>query len=326
MGEEASPMDVPDTPLAEVIERHVHCIECGYDLFSLDPASRCPECGTDIALSMRGELLKFANPQWLREVRLGLILMFYTLTIGVLLSVVLGHRYGTGPIVMQVLSPPLTLAVSTLGLVGILFSTAREPSFYRATVWAGWRYLALASAAAVLLSRATIMLAQYASYHSLIPPLSPVVLAGNLIGLYAFLSCLRPLADRIPDSKLGRRLTYAKWAMTVGLLLFLPAAVLEGFVPGVTAAPNLFGRRLSALGYVCHWLDLTGGLIAVLSVVQALRVLLRFRKALRAALKEAEGMPVPVGASPGTAPNHSRRQRPHASAAHDETDMDTEQR
>ena len=60
------------------IDHHIHCIECGYDLFSLDPAGRCPECGYDIELSLRSDLLEFASPDWLSRLVQGTTVILWT--------------------------------------------------------------------------------------------------------------------------------------------------------------------------------------------------------------------------------------------------------
>ena len=47
------------------------CITCGYDLRSLPPAESCPECGTPIELSLRGDLLSHSDPAWVARLARG---------------------------------------------------------------------------------------------------------------------------------------------------------------------------------------------------------------------------------------------------------------
>jgi hypothetical protein len=47
------------------------CHHCGYDLRTLGVNDKCPECGTVVRASVRGNLLKFSDPAWLRRVATG---------------------------------------------------------------------------------------------------------------------------------------------------------------------------------------------------------------------------------------------------------------
>ena len=63
------------------------CIDCGYNLRGLKTYGRCPECGGEVAASLRGHDLRWASLPWLRTVRDGFILMKHS-TILVLVSYV----------------------------------------------------------------------------------------------------------------------------------------------------------------------------------------------------------------------------------------------
>ncbi len=57
------------------IENDLSCMICGYNLRALPPAGLCPECGTDIARSTQGDLLKFADRNWVGSVYRGTCLL-----------------------------------------------------------------------------------------------------------------------------------------------------------------------------------------------------------------------------------------------------------
>ena len=47
------------------------CITCGYDLRALEIDRACPECGTAIELSMRGDRLSLSDPVWVAKLARG---------------------------------------------------------------------------------------------------------------------------------------------------------------------------------------------------------------------------------------------------------------
>lgn len=73
-----------DTP-ASTIAGHFQCIQCGYQLAGLSPQGVCPECGTPVAESIKGDGLAFASVEYLRTIARGLFMVRWA----VLLTVVL---------------------------------------------------------------------------------------------------------------------------------------------------------------------------------------------------------------------------------------------
>lgn len=83
----------------------LRCITCGYDLRSLPTEEQCPECGTRIELSLRGDLLSRSDPVWVSRiargqsllvigVRLCLIVMVCAIVIPISLGLFLGFGLG----------------------------------------------------------------------------------------------------------------------------------------------------------------------------------------------------------------------------------------
>jgi MFS family permease len=70
----------------------VRCIICDYDLRELDPAGNCPECGTPIERSLKGDLLRYADTTWLEVVHRGLRLIAWAMwgIVAVILIMVCG--------------------------------------------------------------------------------------------------------------------------------------------------------------------------------------------------------------------------------------------
>ncbi|MCI0675176.1 MAG: hypothetical protein L0Y42_05295 [Phycisphaerales bacterium] len=78
------------------VDRDVQCVRCGYNLKSLVREGTCPECGAPIEQSLHGDLLRYADQDWLMQVVRGLVWirhsrrwMFWTV-IGLLLLLIVG--------------------------------------------------------------------------------------------------------------------------------------------------------------------------------------------------------------------------------------------
>lgn len=70
------------------------CIDCGYDLRGLPPLGRCPECATDIAISIDADLRGLASPAWLHRLRVGACFRLGMVAAAVL-SIALDKAWGT---------------------------------------------------------------------------------------------------------------------------------------------------------------------------------------------------------------------------------------
>lgn len=64
------PPTIPDARPA-LVPGGVCCVSCGYLLENLPLAGSCPECGTAIGRSLAGDLLRFGDPRYVRQLRSG---------------------------------------------------------------------------------------------------------------------------------------------------------------------------------------------------------------------------------------------------------------
>lgn len=68
---------LPDFSLVEARPERL-CVRCGYALQGLSPVGKCPECGTDAALSWREPTLAAVTPEHLASLERGLSVVLYS--------------------------------------------------------------------------------------------------------------------------------------------------------------------------------------------------------------------------------------------------------
>src|SRR5438876_3717954 len=84
-----SPAFIPP-PMPEVtddsgtVATDIACRKCGYNLRGLPISGRCPECGTPVGLSVKGDLLRFSDPGWLRALRRGVNFIIGAVVVAIL--------------------------------------------------------------------------------------------------------------------------------------------------------------------------------------------------------------------------------------------------
>lgn len=118
------------------------CIICDYDLQALDPAGKCPECGTPIERSLKGDQLRYADQNWLRTVHVGMRIIMWSVLSMVLASVLFAANIAITVLVKEtsfasiydVIAGILIwffLAIITISpwtlVVGLWLSTTSEP-------------------------------------------------------------------------------------------------------------------------------------------------------------------------------------------------------
>ncbi len=62
------------------------CLRCGYPLVGLDAGGQCPECGSPVAASRQGRLLRFSDPEYVAMLHRGVLLLLVGSIMSVLLS------------------------------------------------------------------------------------------------------------------------------------------------------------------------------------------------------------------------------------------------
>ncbi len=269
---------IEDAPTASAFISHdVPCHRCAYNLRGLPRDGRCPECGAPTRVSLQGDLLRFADPAWLRKLLLGaklpyyaLYTLFITVFVGQLSSVALRSYLGRSDLGVF----PAVYITTSIYLGGgvLLWSlwliSAPEPANRERENWhAPRRVLRVAALVAGLGLGPAVLLPLLASkgatwlLATLI--LSPFGLAG-LVGAWAMCRYMAQLADRALDAfTRGKAETYmigtfASWPLfamgaltavlrihAIGVLLLLLGAVgLLSFGVLSFALPSYLTKKL----------------------------------------------------------------------------------
>ncbi len=107
------------------------CIHCGYRLDGLHAAGICPECGRLIEDSLQGLLLRFASPEYLREVLSGLSLYLNGILamVAVMALGFAGNMYSPNNATIGAAITALGLIPSVMMILGFWKFTAPDPGY-----------------------------------------------------------------------------------------------------------------------------------------------------------------------------------------------------
>lgn len=247
-----------DTP-ATAISGHFQCIQCGYQLAGLSPQGVCPECGTPVAESIKGDGLAFASVAYLRTIARGLSMVRWAvlLTVCVFIGVLMVNVFFWANLASWWAAVGARLVyLLPLGLnaVGWYMLTGNDPMLpaERDTIS---RPIARYSALAIVLVWAvrTAFAPLPTAMASAVEFAMPALVVGHVVAAGLF---LRHMALRAPRRLIAMR---AKRVAFAGVLL----AVLLGTGIGLNAA-GLTGPR----GPVGPGGALAGGLTALMLVIR----------------------------------------------------------
>ncbi len=219
------------------------CYKCGYALAGLPLTGLCPECGTPVAESMRGVLLQFASPEYIRTVREG----YAWVLNGILASIVIGVLVAGVGVAAAIARTTwltgvgFTLAsngVTTLVGIAILYGyiklTEPDPQFTGTEKPDSARNVVrIAAGAQVAISLAALMIVvinggtPVSSFLSLLGILNILLtiaaMAAWAVQFFAMMRYVRWMARRVPDQYVVQRTEKYMWLLpvltTVGVVL-----------------------------------------------------------------------------------------------------------
>ena len=272
-------METPDASAesifdeAGVITIDTTCRRCGYNLRGLRRDGRCPECGTAVAMSLEGDLLRYADPRWVERLGRGsrLILnglaaaLLFGIIAGVVQAAASGAATATMPLAAEILAAICEVAV-LLGLVaaycGAWMVTSPDPTRAGEDRYATSRKLVRIALliglgnAAVQVALETISLPS--RLHTVASLIDTLANLAALVGWLAYLRYLMKLALRIPDGGLSKRARFLFFAF-----LLMPLAT--GFVGLIATILANLGSEWGGVGLgACLGIGFVIGMILLL--------------------------------------------------------------
>ncbi|MCH8853081.1 MAG: hypothetical protein IID41_10575 [Planctomycetes bacterium] len=270
---------------APAIDHDLSCMSCGYNLRALPSAGLCPECGTDIARSTQGDLLKFADRKWVGSVYRGTCLL--TIANGLLVICVLAMI--VFPFIVPFLSNS-TIAVTTflivlkvcsipalvLMILGVWLITKQEPRVSLTEQAASSRGIARAAVGFV-----------FVLYGLTFALTGPWHTAARLLMIVAFLvvlwSCLKHLemiGRRLPAEEVVTQAEKRRRRIVPGTIVLAILWAARAAVPSAAVSPPLYVTLLNAGAMIC-------AIYLFFSTIAAIDSLGRFRPFLGAVLDDA---------------------------------------
>ncbi|MFG0251970.1 MAG: hypothetical protein ACF8NJ_03755 [Phycisphaerales bacterium JB038] len=208
----------------------VFCRQCGYNLRGLTPEGKCPECGTPIERSLRGNLLVYSSPEYLTKLHQGVFLILAAIVAQIILTVLaivlmaaVGLQ-GASTAGVQLVLNGLGIAVSVASWYGWWLFSSPDPAFVGLERGnAARRVVRVAVMLIAALTIAQTGMSYAVNSGTAVSTLSLALL--TLVGLlslaasatmfFASMLYMRWLTPRIPDPKLFERSKMYMWLLPI---------------------------------------------------------------------------------------------------------------
>ncbi|HPF41142.1 MAG TPA: hypothetical protein P5081_15625 [Phycisphaerae bacterium] len=213
------------------------CRRCGYNLRTLAEAGRCPECGSPVGLSTRGNFLQFADPDWVARVARGLRIVYVMIIIGVVTGLAVGC--------LSAVTPVLPVLVS-LGLVigevyGVWLMTAPDPSGIGEEKNVSARKVVRVStlvevgASAIQTAVSALALGFGGNLVLVVQSFRIISRIAQIVAMFARFSYFAIIAERIPDPHLVNRAFMLRKGILFSFLIGLVGFVFAVSAPGISS-------------------------------------------------------------------------------------------
>jgi hypothetical protein len=233
------------------LETDTPCRKCKYNLRGLATDSRCPECGTPVGFSTRGDLIRYSDPMWTDRLQTGITCILWYIVVvivGAIVGVSMGQK-GQSPPPAAVL---INIGGAILYLYGAWLLTTPDPSGLGEDRYGTSRKLIRITLLVAILEH----LLSFTQGSTAFPPAVTAVLGllggigalFRLVGTFATLNYLGKLAARIPNHELMKRAQVLMWGIGIPLGVVI---VLSLIVIMMTAGGNRSAVRDMLAGIGC---------------------------------------------------------------------------
>ncbi len=266
------------------------CVICGYNLRGLPRDGVCPECGTKVERSLHGNLLAFADRDWLLAIERGARLLGCAIA-APMLAFLLIMLFSLIFFWRPVLPPPfalvhhillvITAAVAVAGIcalpIALLLFTRPEPRDDGAEKGVALRDLVRASGAVTC---GAIIWRYYALPN--VAPLAAQSLAyiGAVAVLIGCFLLMRQFVVRIPRQEVADTLLRRSRAVGSVFAVALLCDVLSKTLPLVPSAPASLASAASAIGHLAQF-ALVWGILSGLSAFHNAALAIRHARLTR---------------------------------------------
>jgi hypothetical protein len=229
MTDKPTALPTPGQPLTDDLP----CSRCGYNLRGLTLEKLCPECATPIARSAHGNLVQYADPDWVDRLRFGTALMLWNMLIGLVVG-------GAGVVILaiglpQVLISLLTLVAGGMGLWAMFLITTPEPANALSEDPMTLRKLVRGCAIINFLGTVLQEAGKTGGLGPAVLVAGGVMLLVGIVAHFGFFVYLRRFALRIPDDSLAAQTRTVMWGLVIGMVLLALTGIVAVVALGATA-------------------------------------------------------------------------------------------
>lgn len=294
---------VPVNTAVAVVEGDLSCRRCNQNLSGLPIDGRCSQCGAPVGMTLNGELLRYADPAWVRKLQNGCI----TILIGIGAVFVVVALTIAAAIITH--SPEISARIGSIGnfvgavvtALGVWILTTPQPSPIGEDELATTRKVIRILLILGLCSGALSIVTTIPNVPETLKTALHWITIGagflTLIGQVAQLQYIEQLAVRIPDVPLSERADFLKFAMPAATALVLILSAISRFfftTPNTAtppATPTMPTPAAIGVGCLSAIFGIAALVLTVLYIIMLVKLAIEFGRQAQLAKENAAPLP-----------------------------------